>query len=309
MTKCLVLGANGFIGSHLVDSLLAAGHEVRAFDRFSTDPTFEQTDRVEILRGDFLNEADLETAIKDIDYVFHFISTTTPATAENDPSIDIETNIRMSVRLFDLCAKNNVKRVLFASTGGAIYGENSDLSVSEDVTPLPVSPYAIGKLSIEHYLRYFKVKRGLDSITFRISNPYGERQPLHSRQGVIPIFLEDILHDKPLTVMGDGSMVRDYIYVKDVADMIVGVFDKKAQYGLYNLGSGTGLSVKEVVAEIEAATNKHASVTRTEVPATFVQRVTLNTSRFTTEFGLKPSVTTHDGLVATYKYIEEETAS
>jgi len=179
MAKCLVLGANGFIGSHLVDSLARAGHSVRAFDRFSSEPLFQENAKIDIFRGDFLNMHDLSEALKGVAYVFHFISTTTPVTAENDPLIDIETNIRMSIELFRACVEAKVKRVIFASTGGAIYGEAHDKPHAEEDIPKPVSPYAIGKLTIEHYLRYFKVKHDLDSIILRISNPYGERQPLH----------------------------------------------------------------------------------------------------------------------------------
>lgn len=306
MSRCLVLGANGFIGSHLVDKLVAEGHEVRAFDRPGGISKYN-TENVETFYGNFLNVSDLQSAVKGMDYIFHFISTTTPASAENDPLIDVETNIRMSIELFDICAAANIKRLIFASTGGAIYGDqgNNDPRREDDL-PLPVSPYAIGKLTIENYLRYFKVKRNLDSIVFRISNPYGERQALHAKQGVIPIFIENILEGRPLTILGDGSMVRDYIYVKDVAKIITTVFDKPAKHHVYNVGSGVPVSVNEIVGAIESVHHSKPNIEHLEAPATFVHNVTLDVSRLRDEFGVSAETPLHDGVSKTYNYLKDE---
>jgi UDP-glucose 4-epimerase len=311
MAHCLVLGANGFIGSHLVDALVAQGHTVRAFDRFGGEghERYLPDGLVEKFQGDFMNMGDIERALEGMEYVFHFVSTTTPATAENAPLIDVETNIHASIELFELCTAKGIKRVVYASTGGAIYGESTQELRSEDDTPLPVSPYAIGKLTIEHYLRYFKVKHGLDSISLRISNPYGERQPMHRKQGVIPIFLENVLAGKQLTVFGDGTMVRDYLYVRDLASMIAGMFEKPAKYPVYNVGSGKGFTVNQLIGAIEEVSGQKASLVHESVPATFVQRVVLDTSRFAEEFNLKPQTSLADGLKATYRYIQSEVRS
>jgi len=306
MAKCVVLGANGFIGSHLVDKLIDAGHEVRAFGRFSGGVLFHDSPNVELFYGDFLNKADLRKALKDVSYVFHFVSTTIPLTSENDPLIDVETNVRVTVELLQECVEAKVKRVIFASTGGAIYGNIGDTPHVETDTPLPVSPYAIGKLTIEHYLRYFNVKHGLDSIALRISNPYGERQPLHRKQGVIPIFLENIALGRPVTVLGDGSMVRDYLYVKDLATMIEGMFDKEAKEMVYNIGSGHGTSLNQLLSLAEEVCNKKVEVIHKPVPSTFVQRAVLNTERFSKEFGIVPQTTLREGLETTSKYIQAE---
>jgi UDP-glucose 4-epimerase len=305
MSKCLVLGANGFIGSHLVDSLVERGKEVRAFDRFSDGKTiFEMTDAVEIMPGDFLNRSDLARAIKGVDFVFHFISTTTPATAESDPLIDIETNVRMSVELFQECVNEGVKKVIFASTGGAVYGDLPDRDIlAEDDATLPVSPYAIGKLTIEHYLRYFEKKFDLTSVTYRISNPYGERQSMVAKQGVIPIFLHHIYKHEPITVLGDGSMVRDYLYVKDVAELISQSFES-ASRPVYNLGSGTGVSVNGLIESIQEVTGQQVRIEYRPKPATFVQKVVLNTDRFKSEFNLEPEVCLDAGLRKTWGYIK-----
>lgn len=306
MSKCLVLGANGFIGSHLVDALVDAGHSVRAFDRPGSATRYV-TKKAESFYGNFLNISDLENAVSGMDYVFHFVSTTTPASAENDPLIDIETNIRMSIELFDICAAANIKRLIFASTGGAIYGDKGNNDPRrEDELPLPISPYAIGKLTIENYLRYFKIKRNLDSIVVRISNPYGERQMLHAKQGVIPIFIENLLENKPLTVLGDGTMVRDYIYVKDVARIITKIFDQPARFDVYNVGSGIPTTINEVVDAIKAVHLTEPHIEHKETPITFVQNVTLDVSRIKSEFGVSAEISLNDGVAATYLYLKEE---
>lgn len=306
MSKSLVLGANGFIGSHLVDALASNGGIVRAFDRFSGDILYEPRDNIEQFVGDFLNEADLQAALQGIDHVYHFISTTSPATAENDPTIDIETNIRMSVELFKLCVEKNIKKVFFASTGGAIYGENNEPPYSETDLPLPVSPYAIGKLTIENYLRYFKRKHGLHSVSLRISNPYGERQPFHRKQGVIPIFLENIYRERPIIVMGNGSMIRDFVYVKDVAKMIADVAQKDHIEEVYNLGSGLGSTLNEIIEVAERVAGKTATRNPLPVPSTFVDKAVLDTSRFTNEFGLVATTELEQGMRWTLEYIKKE---
>lgn len=309
MARCLVLGANGFIGSHLVDELALQGHDVVAFDRFGSKPRFTAKDNVYVVAGDFLNRADLVNVLKDVDYVFHFISTTTPVTAENDPQIDIDTNIRMSVVLFELCVEAKVKRVLFASTGGAIYGQGNGTPFKEDDITLPISPYAIGKLTIENYLRYFRVKFNLDSVVFRIANPYGERQPLHSKQGVIPVFLENVILGKPLIVLGDGSMVRDYVYVKDVVKMISSVFSKEVKHEVYNIGSGRGETINEVIGAINSATGKKTEIEHRPAPTTFIKKVTLDTARYNNEFGEVKGWDLKKGISATYEYIIKELES
>lgn len=308
MPRCLVLGANGFIGSHLVDSLVADGHQVRAFGRFREDtpPRFQTNDAIEIYSGDFLNRSDLQRATRDMDFVFHFISTTTPITADADPLIDIDTNVRMTIELLQECVDNGkIKKVIFASTGGAIYGLNSGESINEGVAPLPISPYAIGKLTIEHYLRYFEAKYGLPHLVFRISNPYGERQSLASKQGVIPIFLQHIAREEPVTILGDGSMVRDYIYVKDVARMITSSFES-AKENLYNLGSGKGVSVNELIKTIRLVVNKDVPAVSSPSLPTFVEKIVLDTTRFQKEFNTSPATMLEEGIMKTWQYVNSK---
>lgn len=303
MAKCLVLGGNGFIGSYIVDSLIDLGHKVRVFDRFEDRKTlFIPNKNIEIYSKNFLNRSDIADSLLGIDYVFHFISTTTPATAENDPLIDINTNIAMSVALFEECKKANIKKIVFASTGGAIYGDSSAPNREEDSVK-PISPYAIGKLTIENYLRYYNEKYGMDYLIVRISNPYGPRQPFYRNQGVIPIFLENIYNNKDINIYGDGNMKRDYIYVEDVASAITKIFNKKSKYKIYNIGSGKATSINELVDSMKKVTDKDININHLPSPSTYLNVSILNVSRYESEFG---RISTYDlllGMQNTYKYI------
>jgi UDP-glucose 4-epimerase len=304
--KVLVLGANGFLGSYVVDSLVEKGYNVRAFGSFTDDEIrFNKSDLVEIFPGNFLNRSDIASALKDIDYVFHLVSTTNPATAEADPLVDIETNIQASVSLFQECIKQGkTKRVIYPSSGGTVYGErDGSVPIREEEPLMPVSPYGIGKVTIENYLRYFKVKHGLDSTIFRIANPYGERQPKFRKQGVIPIFLEKAIRNEPLTVLGDGSMVRDYVYVKDVAEMMTSILKVKPLHDVYNLGSGSGNSLQEILKVIETVTGKSLEVEYKEAPKTFIHTSVLSTDRFFNEFGRWDMVPLEEGIKRTYEYL------
>jgi UDP-glucose 4-epimerase len=303
VADCLVVGGNGFIGSHLVDELVGRGHRVTAFDRFGRRSAQFTSEGVRAVAGDFLNTADVRAAVAGQEVVVHMLSTTDPATAEDDPTVDVRTNLLSSIELFRACSEAGVRRVVFASTGGAIYGDQDVRTFSEQSPTLPVSPYAIGKLAIENYLRYFRRKFGLDSISVRISNPYGPRQNPDKRQGVIPIFLRRLADGLPVTVYGDGSMVRDYVYVADVAAMVADVATGDPRHDLYNLGSARGTSLGEIIHEIAAVTGRELDCRYEPAPSTYVDHVTLATERFEAEFASRPTTSLAEGIRLTWEDI------
>ncbi len=306
MAKCVVVGGNGFLGSHMVDELVARGHEVAAFDRFSASTVSYASPGVRPIKGDFLSAADLREAVSGQEYLFHFLSTTTPASAENAPSLDVQTNVAQSIELFQAAIEAGVSKVYFASTGGAIYGDQGTDLIGERSVPAPVSPYAIGKQAIEGYLRYFRIKHGLESVSFRISNPYGPRQHPHLTQGVIPIFLQRIARGLPVTVYGDGMMVRDFVYVQDVARMVAETVGRMPQHSVYNVGSGVGATVKDVLTLAQKVSGRDVVVKHEPRPVTFVDRSVLDVSRFTSEFGPGASVPLEVGMQLTWGSILEE---
>ncbi|MBT3864703.1 NAD-dependent epimerase/dehydratase family protein [Candidatus Peregrinibacteria bacterium] len=305
--RCLVLGADGFLGSHLVDGLLSKGFEVRAFARFSEGKSKNLEhlrDKIEFVAGDFLNQDDIDKATKDIDIVFHFVSFTTPASSINDPLIDIDTNIRGTVQLLEKCAKNGVKQLVFPSSGGTVYGNISKDMFSEDDLTMPVSPYGISKLTIERYLEYFKINFGLNYLALRYSNPYGTRQNLAGGQGIIPIFLNRIKTGEPITIFGDGENVRDYIYVGDCVDLTMQILSKEDRaFNLYNVGSGVPISINDLVRVIQKVTGKEFSIERLPDRSCYLKKVVLDNTRLLQEVGSRGLVGLEEGIELMWKSI------
>lgn len=308
--RALVVGGNGFVGSHLVDALRDDDWQVRVFDRFSSNQARYDASDVERFAGDFMNVGELREALVDVDVVYHFLSTTTPATAEVDPLIDVRTNVTGTVELLRACAEAGVNHVYFASTGGAIYGDTPAETVTEEAPTNPISPYAIGKLAIEGYLRYFEKTEGLQATTFRISNPYGPRQHPERKQGVIPIFLRRVMRGEPLRLFGDGSMIRDYVYVEDAAKQMCRVSGSDHLSKVYNIGSGQPYTLTEVIEVIREVTGSQVVVQRTAAPATYIRRVVLDTQRFESEFGPTPLTSLRSGIKRTWdEMLTEETGA
>jgi len=312
MNKIVVFGGDGFIGRHLVKRLASynKSNEIYVFDRFSTYQTdsghpFKKINNVQIVRGNFFNRDEVNDVLKGATYVFHLISSTNPATSQNDPLIDIDTNIRSSVELFQLCAEHKVKKVIFFSSGGTVYGDIDSKMIREDSAPQPLSPYGIGKLTIEHYLRYFKHTHNLNYIVYRVANPYGPGQNIYGKQGVIPIFMHRYITHEPLTIYGDGAMMRDYIYIDDLISMVSESYDKQNKNEVYNIGNGKGVNINELVTAIEACSQYAIDKKHIESPSTYIQNSVLDTSLFTKEFNLKPTISLEEGIKRTWDYVKE----
>ena len=299
---CLVLGANGFIGSHLTDELIARGYKVRAFDRFQNRASlkFKPNDDVEVFAGDIYDNQSLDKSLKGVDYVFHCFSATTPHSSDNDPVTDIDKNLRPSVSIFQACVAHKVKKVVFLSSGGAVYGDAAaDQVITEDDVPNPVSPYGIAKLGIEGYLAYFKRRLGLDYIVYRLSNPYGPRQAFRNNQGVIPAFISQIREGQTLNVYGDGSASRDYIYISDAAKMMVDSFAKQNRYPIYNIGSGRQTTLTDIINSLRSIMSEDIAVKYQPAPKTFLKSTNISIDRFNREFGPVKSTDLAAGLRAT----------
>jgi UDP-glucose 4-epimerase len=296
--KCLVIGANGFIGSHLVDELAGAGYSVRAVDIYSTPPQFNNSSLVEVVKADFFSDQEMADVLQGCEYIFHLFSATTPFTADNDPYADINKNLLRNVQFFDLITKfPHIKKVVFVSSGGAVYGHLAEAKkVTEQDAPLPVSPYGIGKLATEYYLAYFKQKFGLNYIVYRLTNPYGPRQRANNNQGVIPIFLQKIHNDEELTIYGDGTSSRDFLYIRDATRMMVESFDKQTKHTTYNVGSGRQIDLNTIVKAIAEVSGKKPNVKYLDAPKTFLTKTMVSVERFDQEFSVESHVKLEDGL-------------
>lgn len=269
----LVLGGAGFIGTHLSDALLRAGHVVRIFDRPST-PVAERIaghPRLQRSEGDFLNGDELDAALDDMEVVYHLVSTTLPKSSNDNPEYDVETNLVTSVRLLESARRRGIRKLVFLSSGGTVYGVPEHVPIGEDHPCNPISSYGIVKLAIEKYLHLFRVLHGLDSCTIRLSNPFGEFQRIQSAQGAVGVFLARAIARQPLEIWGDGSVTRDYIYVSDVADALLKVLDYRGPVHTFNVGSGIGMSLNQIIAEIEQVLGQpvarvHKPARRFDVP-------------------------------------------
>lgn len=260
-------------------------------------------DNIEAVKGDFLDDKDISNALGDVDYVFHYISTTVPATAKKDPVHDITSNVIGSVRLFQQAIDHKIKKVIFSSSGGTVYGEPLSLPLRETDPLNPAEPYAIAKTAIERYLQYFHNTCGLDYTILRYSNPYGEGQNPHGQQGVIPIFLEKIRRGERPLIYGDGSMIRDYLYIEDAVDATLAVFEKQTADKVYNVGSGEGVSVNHLIDIMSVITGRKIQPEYLQNSGAYIQRIVLDISKMRNEAGWKPVTSLEAGIKKTWDWI------
>lgn len=256
--KILVLGGCGFIGSHVVDKLLAAGQYLRVMDRAPERFRPPLAD-VEYIFGDYSDNTILVEALADIDVVLHLASATVPGTAARDPVGDVARNLVPTIGLLENLRKLRIPRLVYLSSGGAVYGIPRQVPTPEDHPLRPTNSYGIVKAAIENYIRMYGANEDLATTIIRPSNPYGPRQSNIGIQGVVATFLHQLRHGDTLQVWGDGNVVRDYIYISDLADLVVNSV-LSSNVGVYNAGSGTGISINQVISIVEAVTGRKAEV-------------------------------------------------
>ncbi len=297
--RCLVLGGRGFMGSHLIDALLSAGHIVRCFDRPHVTPLGDShlTDQhFELFEGDLLSEADVIDALAGCDICYHFVSTTLPKSSNADPVFDVESNVLGTIRLLTHAVRSGIKKIIFISSGGTVYGVPNQVPIPETHSTDPVCSYGITKLAIEKYLGLFRKLHGLDYTVLRISNPYGERQRIHGSQGAVAVFLGKALRGEPVEIWGDGSVVRDYIYIADVVDALMAALERMDDEHVFNIGSGRGLSLNEVLDHIEIVTGRKTERLYTPSRTFDVPKNVLSIERAQRSLGWSPKIRFEEGL-------------
>lgn len=305
--KCLILGGAGFIGSHLAQGLLAEGHEVRIFDRpnLVLPAELRADPRIEWFEGDFLNQDDLARVVPGSEVVFHLVSATLPKSSNDNPVYDVESNVMGTLRLLDIARTNGVRRVVFASSGGTVYGLPHTLPISETHSTEPLVSYGITKLAIEKYLHMYHALHGVDYCVLRLANPFGERQRVSAAQGAVAVFLHRALHGETIHIWGDGSVTRDYIYIQDAIGAFVRALSYQGEQRVFNIGSGQGLSLNEILAAIEKLLGRPVARTYEHGRKFDVPVNVLDISRARELLGWQPSVDFHDGLVKTLAWMRE----
>lgn len=297
--NCLVLGGRGFIGSHLVDALLERGHSVCSFHRPVGPGDFIDRPRHPALRdfeGDLTNERQLADALRGIDVCFHLISTTLPQSSNADPQFDVRSNVLSALNLLTHAVKAGVRKVVFVSSGGTVYGIPKGSPIRETHPTDPVCSYGITKLAIEKYMGLFRHLHGLDCTVLRIANPFGARQRMHSGQGAVAVFLGKVLRGEPIDVWGDGSVVRDYIYISDVIDSLIAAMEYAGPEYVFNIGSGRGHSLNEVLQTLEDITGLPARRNYLAGRSFDVPSNVLCIERATSELHWAPRVPFEEGL-------------
>lgn len=248
-SRCTVLGAGGFIGTNLCLGLKAAGASVLGFGRRS--PWLPDMPWIEAEFGDATRT---EEALRGADIVFHLLGGSVPAESNRDPVADVQGSLIPSVRLIEQCLASGVGRIVFASSGGTVYGVTGREPVDEAHPTNPITAYGINKLAVEKYLALFRHLHGLDSVVLRIANPYGPYQHARRPQGIVGQMLARALAGETLELWGDGSVVRDMIHIDDVVAAMIAAVGYRGEMRLFNIGSGEGRSMRSIAEDVCAAT-------------------------------------------------------
>lgn len=251
--RILVTGGAGFIASHVAEAYLAAGHEVAVVDDLSTGFKKNLDPRSRFWQVD-IRSAELARVVADFrpDVISHHAAQMSVSASARDPRHDADINILGSLNLLEAAVRSEVRRVIFASTGGAVYGDSVSVPTDEAAVPQPISPYGVAKLAVERYLHAYHAMHGLRVVALRYSNVYGPRQSPHGEAGVVAIFSRAILEGRELTVNGDGGQTRDYVYVGDVvrANMLATEMMLGQGFPIVNIGTGVETSVIDIVREL-----------------------------------------------------------
>lgn len=255
------MGGGGFIGSHLSEALLTAKYNVTVLDQpgaYYIDFLRSKGARIQI--GSYLDPEILKKSLIGIDTVFHLVSTTVPKTSNSDPVFDIQSNLIGTVNLLSIAKENGVKKIIFASSGGTVYGIPKEIPISESHPTDPISSYGIVKLAIEKYAHLYWTLHNVDYRVLRISNAYGERQSPNGVQGIIPTIISSGLQNKEIQIWGDGSVIRDYIFISDIVDAFLKVSIDSSGLKIFNVGSGMGVSINDLVIIISKLLDKRLNV-------------------------------------------------
>ncbi len=306
--KCAIFGGGGFIGSTIADRLLKDGHALRIFERPRVVPyrTFKPEEKVEWVMGDLLSTHDVANAVDGVDAVLHLVSTTLPKSSNDDPIFDVETNVIGTLQMLEAMVVRNVRRMVFISSGGTVYGNPVYLPVDEKHPTDPLVSYGVTKLAIEKYLGVFGHAYGIKSVVLRVANPYGERQRIETAQGAVGVFLNNAIRGVPLEIWGDGSITRDYIHVSDVAEAFVKALGYDGDTRIFNISSGIGMSLNELIKVLEDTLGR--PVVRRYLPGRpfDVKSNVLSNELARKELDWVPTVSMRDGIARTAGWMINE---
>lgn len=300
-SNILIIGGNGFIGSHLVESLKNE-HQVTVFDR-APNQFVEEFEEVDYVYGDF-NDIDLLShALDNKQAVYHLLSTTVPFTAELNPIFDIESNLISTVKLLDMIIEKGIKRFVYTSSGGTVYGRPQYLPIDEKHPCNPVGSYGIIKYTIEQYIQMYALKNKFSYLIVRPSNPYGPRQNYTKNQGLIAKLIYNGMCQNKFTIWGDGSAIRDYIYIDDLIDFLK-IAGLSSESGVFNVGSGIGMSINQIIEALSGIIEKMPPLEYIDTKGNAVEKVILDIERAKEVFDWTPEISLEEGLKHHHQWME-----
>lgn len=301
--KILVTGGAGFIGSHISEACLAAGHEVVVMDDLSSGHEANVPDGARFLRMDIRSPEAAEAVRSECpDVISHHAAQMNVRRSVEEPGFDADVNIVGFLNLLEAGRQSGLKRVVFASSGGTVYGEPSVIPTGEDQPRVPLCPYGVSKLTGEHYLEYYRQIYGLSYAALRYANVYGPRQDPHGEAGVIAIFAQRYLADDNPNIFGDGKQTRDYVFVGDVVAANLACVDRPEIHGAFNIGTGVETSVVELSDRLRKIIGTEASAQHAEAKDGEVRRSALDFSLTRETLGWSPKVSLDDGLTQTVAF-------
>lgn len=289
----LVTGGAGFIGSNLVDALLENHDQVAVIDDLSTGrkKNLDNAGNKITFHKKSILDGDLKEILRDVDLIFHHAAQMNVRRSVEDPVFDMEVNIRGTLNLIENAP--DLEKIIFASSGGAIYGEPEYLPVDEKHLESPICPYGVAKLSVEKYLYYYHYNYGLKNTCLRYANVYGERQDPLGEAGVIAIFINRMKDGKSPVIYGTGNQTRDYVHVKDVVKANIRALKKE---GTFNIGTGIETSVNQLVEILSRASGKEVTSIYEEARKGEVDRIALDIQKARKHLKWNPEISLEEGM-------------
>ena len=304
----LITGGAGFIGSHLADAALAEGHRVVVLDDLSTGNRENVPDDAAFVEGS-VTDADLDAIFADhgVTVLNHHAAQTNVRVSIRDPLFDADVNVRGGIRLLEACRSAGVRRVLFASSGGTVYGAQETFPCDESHPLRPESPYGCSKLSFEHYLRAYREMGIVEPVIFRYANVYGPRQDPKGEAGIVAILAEKFLAGQPPHIFGDGEQTRDYVFVGDVAEASLRVL-AEWKAGVYNVGTARETTVNELVEIVADALGERVEPIHDAPVPGELRRSSLEPAALRERYGWAPGVSIEEGVHRAMPYYREKKA-
>lgn len=302
-----ILGAAGFIGTNLLIELAKKPeNNITAIDKNLT--YFSHLKKLELANvlfkeSPFLVDSDYDSLVSDSDIVYHLISTTVPTTSNQHISQELQSNIILSSNLFEACVRKKVKKVVFISSGGTVYGKEHNCPLNEDTPTNPITAYGVQKITIEKLLYLYKYMYNLDYRIIRLANPYGPYQRPNGILGAVTTFIYKALMGESIDIYGDGSVVRDFIFIDDVIRALQKIVNGEEMYRTYNLGCGYGTSIKQVVNCIQKTLNIDLKINYKEARKVDVPVNYLDIHRYETAFGSLNPTSLEDGILQTANFM------